>query len=1179
MENEKKNTKIKVIITIIVVIFVGCIFAGFAIYFDSHKQDKGHATIELSTSIDKIYLGGSGEINAILRYSGNGSIEHKDFAYESDRPDLVSFEQKEGKYTGNYSIEPKRNNESFSDVSVVVTVSCVDYPDIEPNSIQLTVTDAKPLSIQFYRNREDTESTKINIYQGYSIAQINEIQQLSLSIPDYRPSNDFDTEWYDQETSALVSINKDTVFYGDSELKLYGRYRLNKPLMLVDELNGSKNSHKFQTQLYFGEPINDEALLTTLREVHDLTDDWTFEGWVPDLNDNTSENSFKTGLAEGKFFSSNSTLYAKWTSEIYFLHASPDAVGAEILGAPTSDSVSVTYRGKIPKLPEMAYKYADDKIKFMGWFSDIDNYNVNSQIQEAQIYSGSAKQKFYDKTAICITFEDGLNNKSSERWTLYGKSFMQQNILLPSLTLRTGWTFEEKWNVEGYGELTENEIREMLYIWAKPVSLSAIWNVKIRYFADIGEIQNVYGSREYQEDTIRYGSSLINEIPYPQGQNNLWYCEGWYIDESRKGEQITMLNTASDEFITLYQNQCVNTDGKYYLPLYAKWVANILLNYNNSNFYIGDLPSHVEITYGQDFVSRLPERREMTAPKGFSHGGGWYFNSNYIATYDVTADNWKNITTSYQYPLQMSSLYYEWIGETDTITLNCYNADQTDVIFTKQITVRIGDPMPELDGSYIPTGNIPAGQFLGYFYNDVPYYSFSNNKLISARNWDKPKTEGEEYKLYAKYGTTYLVTLDASGGDGGTKSIQASNDFPFPAGDFIAPSRTGYTFEGYFDATDASIQYYDSDMNPTVKVWNKGTGTIVAHWIANKYVVKLNSNGGNTVSQTPITVEFNSSYGNGTYRDSSNKDVSLAGTLPIPTKNNVQGDNGYWTYSFEGWYLDGKLISSDTKVETAGNHELTAKWSDGTWVSTGGGGNPCVITGTLITLADGTQVPVEQLTGQEQLLVWNMNTGSFGVAPIFFLAHADANITPEFVQVVTLVFSDGTEISIAGQHGFWNHSLNKYVFVTAQNAKSFIGDWFNKANTDAQGNAISLRVQLTDVYVHTQLTNVWSPITVGPLCYYANGMLVLPGLTEVFVNIFDVDQDTMKYDEKAMRSDIEKYGLFTYEEFANYLPIPELYFNVFGAKYLKIAFGKGIITWDDVFRLVNENKDFIYWDI
>ncbi|MDE7472315.1 MAG: hypothetical protein K2M68_01895, partial [Muribaculaceae bacterium] len=41
--------------------------------------------------------------------------------------------------------------------------------------------------------------------------------------------------------------------------------------------------------------------------------------------------------------------------------------------------------------------------------------------------------------------------------------------------------------------------------------------------------------------------------------------------------------------------------------------------------------------------------------------------------------------------------------------------------------------------------------------------------------------------------------------------------------------------------------------------------------------------------------------------------------------------------------------------------------------------------GTLITLADGSLVPVESLTGSESLLVWNMLTGKFDEAPILFI--------------------------------------------------------------------------------------------------------------------------------------------------------------------------------------------------
>lgn len=39
----------------------------------------------------------------------------------------------------------------------------------------------------------------------------------------------------------------------------------------------------------------------------------------------------------------------------------------------------------------------------------------------------------------------------------------------------------------------------------------------------------------------------------------------------------------------------------------------------------------------------------------------------------------------------------------------------------------------------------------------------------------------------------------------------------------------------------------------------------------------------------------------------------------------------------------------------------------------------------MITLADGTQKAVEQLTGNEMLLVWNLLTGEFDIAPMVFI--------------------------------------------------------------------------------------------------------------------------------------------------------------------------------------------------
>lgn len=232
-------------------------------------------------------------------------------------------------------------------------------------------------------------------------------------------------------------------------------------------------------------------------------------------------------------------------------------------------------------------------------------------------------------------------------------------------------------------------------------------------------------------------------------------------------------------------------------------------------------------------------------------------------------------------------------------------------------------------------------------------------------------------------------------------------------------------------------------------------------------------------------------------------------------------------------------------------------------------GPSCVAAGTLITLADGRQVPVESLTGNELLLVWNLFTGEFDVAPILFI---DSEVAGMY-EVITLTFSDGTTLKVIDEHALWDFDLNEYVFMRSDAAK-YIGHWFNKQTYDADGNMIYTRVQIVDVSVQTEYTSAWSPVTYGHLCFYVNGMLSMPGATTGLINIFEVDPDTMTIDEEKYLADIEMYGLFTYEEFAAQYPVPEEIFNAFGGQYLQVAMGKGLLTEDMINALIARYAEF-----
>ena len=230
----------------------------------------------------------------------------------------------------------------------------------------------------------------------------------------------------------------------------------------------------------------------------------------------------------------------------------------------------------------------------------------------------------------------------------------------------------------------------------------------------------------------------------------------------------------------------------------------------------------------------------------------------------------------------------------------------------------------------------------------------------------------------------------------------------------------------------------------------------------------------------------------------------------------------------------------------------------------------CVAAGTLITLADGTQKAVEDLTGNEMLLVWNLQTGTFDSAPILFI---DSDPAAEY-SVINLYFSDGTQTKVISEHGFWDHDLNEYVYLD-KDAAQYIGHWFNILSTDEDGNRVTEKVQLVNVVIQNEYTVAYSPVTYGHLCYYVNGMLSMPGGIEGLFNIFEVDAETMKYDEAQMQADIAQYGLFTYEEFAEIFPISEEVFEAFNGQYLKVAMGKGLIDAEGLQILIERYAEFL----
>lgn len=78
--------------------------------------------------------------------------------------------------------------------------------------------------------------------------------------------------------------------------------------------------------------------------------------------------------------------------------------------------------------------------------------------------------------------------------------------------------------------------------------------------------------------------------------------------------------------------------------------------------------------------------------------------------------------------------------------------------------------------------------------------------------------------------SSYTVTLNKSSGTGGTSSVTVRNGSAMPTA--TAPTRSGYTFKGYYSSSNGGgTQYYDANMK-SVHNWDKSSGgTLYAYWV------------------------------------------------------------------------------------------------------------------------------------------------------------------------------------------------------------------------------------------------------------------------------------------------------------------------------------------------------------
>lgn len=238
-----------------------------------------------------------------------------------------------------------------------------------------------------------------------------------------------------------------------------------------------------------------------------------------------------------------------------------------------------------------------------------------------------------------------------------------------------------------------------------------------------------------------------------------------------------------------------------------------------------------------------------------------------------------------------------------------------------------------------------------------------------------------------------------------------------------------------------------------------------------------------------------------------------------------------------------------------------AKIGDSSSGSGSGGSNPCVTPDTLVTLADGTKKEIQYVTYEDQLLVWNFYTGKYDVAP----ASIVMNHGYDEYKVVTLNFADGTTVNTINGHGFFDVNERDYVILSDNNAADYVGHEFVKVD----GNGYTT-TKLVSYSVKTEYTESWSIVSAVHFNAILADMWTLTpaevGDTSDYLTPFDIDEE-LKFDEAKMQADIDKYGIYAYENVADYLTYEE--YLALGVNWCNISVGKGLITWEEIYELLS----------
>ena len=152
----------------------------------------------------------------------------------------------------------------------------------------------------------------------------------------------------------------------------------------------------------------------------------------------------------------------------------------------------------------------------------------------------------------------------------------------------------------------------------------------------------------------------------------------------------------------------------------------------------------------------------------------------------------------------------------------------------------------------------------------------------------------------------------------------------------------------------------------------------------------------------------------------------------------------------------------------------------------------CFTEGTLVTLADGSTKPIENVTYDDLLLVYDFDRGEFSYSYPVWISQPG-----QYSNYFLMKFDDGSEVEIVLSHRLFN-TQNLSFEKSVDALYTQVGQPFFKQSIDQNGNPVITTPKCISIEKIKKTCTYYNMVTSQALNFFANGFLGSTGISNIY---------------------------------------------------------------------------------